>query len=177
VRISPATTDLTKAIEDTVDAKGSAVVFLTPPRLSARFFSEAIKAGAALPARYGWSLLASSSFLTDAGPAAEGTTIASLFPNRVSGPQANSDLIRRFKERFGRDPSLEAPAGYVAAFTYFEGVRRAGDSDAATVAKTLHAPGFHYDSMIGVISYDDRGDVADAKAHIGIVKAGRLEAP
>lgn len=175
VHLPPGTRDVTRAVSETVAVRADATVLLTSARTGAAFVTEARRLGADLLPLYGPASLATSEFVLGSGPASEGATVTAILPNRVAGQQANTDLIRRYRERFGRNPGYEAPAGYVAASTYFEGVRKASSFAAPAVAAALHAPDFRYDSMIGVITYDAHGDLLPQRFYPQVVREGRLE--
>jgi branched-chain amino acid transport system substrate-binding protein len=165
--------DLAAAVSETAAARADAAVMLASPTVASRLLTQAQQRHVALPPLFGPPELVSSQFLLSS--VAEGTTLTALFPNRVSGQSANTDLVRHYRERFAEDPGYEAPAGYVAAFTYFEGVRNAQSFEAGSVSGVLHSPSFHYDSMIGVISFDSHGDLTEQRLYPQVVKGGRLE--
>jgi len=130
--------------------------------------------GLSLPV-YGGDSMAKLEFLYRSGSAAEGATITSLLPNLVSGEAKDSSLVTEYRDRFGRNPGLDTPAGQVAAETWFRAATEAGSFDAAAVARVLKG-GFSFDSPIGRIAYDTDGDLQDQTIHVNVVSGGQLVA-
>ncbi len=110
-------------------------------------------------------------FLREAGKAAEGAYISSLFPDVLATP-AMADWVEEFRETYRFQPGINSPAGYAAMQVILEGIKAAGSTDPAAVAtairnRTIETP-------YGPLRYDEKGDLVEQKIPIFVVKEGRF---
>jgi branched-chain amino acid transport system substrate-binding protein len=90
-------------------------------------------------------------------------------------PPRGQDFVRRFHERFGRDPEPYAIYGYEAMALLLDAIQRAGPrcGDRAEVVRQVFATS-NRDSVLGVYSLDADGDVTTSRFGRYLVKGGRL---
>jgi branched-chain amino acid transport system substrate-binding protein len=110
-------------------------------------------------------------FLRDAGKAADGAYVSSLFPDILATP-AMADWVKEFRQLYRYQPGINSPAGYAAVQVIVEGIKKAGVLDATQVATAIH--GMSIATPYGTLRYDDKGDVADQKIPIFVVKQGQF---
>lgn len=89
-----------------------------------------------------------------AGPAGEGTLLSST-PD-FAGHAAAAPVVARFREQ-GVEPTYDAILGYAAVQVWAEAVATAGTFETDAVANTLRSREF--DTVLGTIGFDDKGDV------------------
>jgi len=110
-------------------------------------------------------------FLRDAGRAAEGAYVSSLFPDILSRPEMAA-WVREFRERYRYQPGINSPAGYAAVQVILEGIQRAGTLDVEKVAEAIH--NMTIETPYGPLRYDEKGDLLEQKIPIFVVKEGRF---
>lgn len=110
-------------------------------------------------------------FLRDAGRAAEGAYISSLFPDILSRPEMAA-WVREFRERYRYQPGINSPAGYAAVQVIVEGIRRAGTLEVEKVAEAIRT--MTIETPYGPLRYDEKGDLLEQKIPIFVVKEGRF---
>src|SRR3954454_8903250 len=102
------------------------------------------------------------------GPAPDGVLMS--FPPKAEDDPKNAALVKKF-----RDAKYE-PAGYTL-FTYAavkvwaDAAKKAGSTDAAKVAAALRQG--TYDSAVGPLTYDQKGDIKDPVYDIYVWKGGK----
>lgn len=164
--------DYTPMLTAVSDGGADSLVVIAEAPQAAEILLQARDLGLGLPV-YGGDSLAKLELVYRAGSAAEGATITSLLPNLVTGPDRDEALVDAYRDRFGRNPGLDTPAGVVAAETWFRAVDEAGTFDATAVAAALKGP-LTWDSPIGPIAYDSAGDLRDQMIHTNVVHAGQF---
>lgn len=110
-------------------------------------------------------------FLREAGKAAEGAYISSLFPDVLARPNM-ADWVREFRELYRYQPGINSPAGYAAVQVIVEGIQKAGTFDAERVAEAIRS--LTIETPYGSLRYDERGDLAEQKIPIFVVREGRF---
>jgi branched-chain amino acid transport system substrate-binding protein len=93
-------------------------------------------------------------FIDKVGAAAEGTL--TTFPDTTKAP-GYADFLARFTARFGEEPGPYAIYAYSATRILLEAIEKAGSTEGAKVAMTIHALSF--DTPVGRIEFDEKGDV------------------
>jgi branched-chain amino acid transport system substrate-binding protein len=108
-------------------------------------------------------------FLAKAGEKAEGAYFT--FPDILSSEAAQA-FKRKYEERFGVNTGPYSVYAYVAANILFESIERAGTTDGVKVAETMRS--MEHQTVIGPISFDERGDVTRSIYTIWVVKDGKF---
>ncbi len=110
-------------------------------------------------------------FLRDAGKAAEGAYVSSLFPDILATPDM-ADWVKEFRQLYRYQPGINSPAGYAAVQVIVAGIQKAGKLDAAEVARAIR--GLAVETPYGALRYDDKGDLAEQHIPIFEVKQGQF---
>ncbi len=110
-------------------------------------------------------------FLRDAGKAADGAYISSLFSD-VLANSAMGDWVREFRDLYRYQPGINSPAGYAAVQVIVEGIKRAGTLDVDQVAEAIR--GMAVETPYGPLRYDDKGDLAEQRIPIFEVREGQF---
>jgi branched-chain amino acid transport system substrate-binding protein len=110
-------------------------------------------------------------FLREAGKAAEGAYISSLFPD-VLATAAMTDWVQQFREEYRFQPGINSPAGYAAMQVILEGIKSAGTFDADKVAESIRT--MSIDTPYGALQYDEKGDLSKQEIPIFAVEAGQF---
>ena len=110
-------------------------------------------------------------FLREAGKAAEGAYISSLFSD-VLATSAMDDWVKEFRERYRFQPGINSPAGYAAVEVIVEGIREAGAFDVDKVAGAIH--GMAIATPYGSLRYDEQGDLLEQEIPIFTVREGEF---
>lgn len=110
-------------------------------------------------------------FLRDAGKAAEGAYISSLFPDVLS-TTAMADWVKEFRALYRYQPGINSPAGYAAVQVIVEGIRKANSFDAAQVAAAIR--GMEISTPYGPLRYDEQGDLVEQEIPMFVVQQGRF---
>ncbi|MGC8872936.1 MAG: branched-chain amino acid ABC transporter substrate-binding protein [Chloroflexia bacterium] len=110
-------------------------------------------------------------FLRDAGKAAEGAYVSSLFPDVLASPQMK-DWVEEFRTLYRYQPGINSPAGYAALQVILEGMRAAGTTDAQKVAEAIR--GMTIQTPYGPLRYDEKGDLIEQKIPIFVVRQGQF---
>jgi branched-chain amino acid transport system substrate-binding protein len=108
-------------------------------------------------------------FLAKAGDKAEGAYFT--FPDTDSLPQAK-EFIRRYEDRFEKQKGPYSVYSYVTANILFESIAKAGSTDGPAIAKAIR--GMEHDTVIGPISFNERGDVTRSIYTTWVVKDGKF---
>ena len=101
--------------------------------------------------------ITSNEFGQIAGPAAEGTLMTFAPDPRVKHNAAA--VVSRFRSS-GFEPEAYTLYSYAALQVLKQGIEQAGQPDAAKVAELLHR-GQPVETVLGVLSFDDKGDRKD----------------
>lgn len=142
-------------VDRIVSADVDAVYYAGYHTEAAVLLKNARAAGLGVPF-YGPDAFSTSELWALAGDAAEGTAITSLGVPR--GEPSVDALIARLARR-GHDAEIYTILSYVAVQVYAEAVRRAGSFDESTAAEELRKGS--YDSVIGTVTFDRKGDILD----------------
>lgn len=123
---------------------------------AALFVGQARARGIGVPI-FGGDALGTSTLMSLAGRAAEGTIVATLF--HPDEPRDEVDrFVADFQKRYGVLPDAGSALGFDAVGLLAEGIRQAGTVAPDAVAKTLHSlQGWR--GVTGAFSFDERGDV------------------
>ena len=106
----------------------------------------------------GGDALATAEFWQIAGPAGEGTIMT--FPADPRKRPAAAAVVAEFKAK-GFDPEGYTLYTYAALQIWAEAAKKAGSTDARKDADMLHG-GSTWDSVIGPITFDKKGDITNA---------------
>ena len=109
-------------------------------------------------------------FIDGAGPAAEGAYVSAITPD----PKvvADAQWWRDYQKLEARNPGTYSIAGYSAMTVLAEGVRRARSLDAAAISRALKQG--ELTTLVGKITYDERGDLEDQRVYIFQVRDGEF---
>ncbi len=110
-------------------------------------------------------------FLREAGKAAEGAYVSSLFPDILATP-AMKEWVEEFRTLYRYQPGINSPAGYAALQVILEGIRAAGTTDAEKVAEAIR--GMTIQTPYGPLRYDEKGDLIEQKIPIFVVRDGQF---
>jgi branched-chain amino acid transport system substrate-binding protein len=102
-------------------------------------------------------------FTHETGSASEGAYVTSFFPDPLKDDRTRT-WVERYRALFKRNPGGNSLGGYVAALTLFEAIKKAGGTDPAAVKTAMR--GLQFDSFIGPIAFDEKGDLQDQRAHL-----------
>lgn len=107
-------------------------------------------------------------FIKSTGKASEGAIISSFFTDTVKVGSLRP-WVNSYRTLFQRDPGGNSAGGYTAAQVVFEAIRKANSDDPAavlTAAKSVQLS----DSLIGPISFNQQGDLADPGPHLHLFR-------
>lgn len=110
-------------------------------------------------------------FLREAGKAANGAYISSLFSDILAQP-AMADWVKEFRELYRYQPGINSPAGYAAVQVIAEGIKRAGTLDGVKVAEAIRSMAIA--TPYGLLRYDEKGDLLEQHIPIFLVEEGRF---
>ncbi len=107
-----------------------------------------------------------SATIDEAAGAAEGMYVSAFAPS----PQtvADEQWIKEYQAVDYRNPDTYSINGYSALMVLAEGAKKAGSLDAGKIAAALH--GGTVNSLVGQLSYDDKGDLTAPIVYIFQVK-------
>ena len=114
-------------------------------------------------------------FTHETGSAGEGAYVTSFFPDPLKDEQTKA-WVERYRLLFKRNPGGNSLGGYVAALTLLEAIKKANSSDPAAVKGAMQ--NLQFDSFIGPIAFDSKGDLKDQRSHLLLwqVKGGEFVA-
>jgi branched-chain amino acid transport system substrate-binding protein len=119
----------------------------------------------------GGDAMFSSEFAAIAGPEADGTLIT-FGPDARQNPAA-AEVVKRFAGK-KIDPEGFTLYGYVAMQVIAAGIKEAGSADPQIVADKLHG-GLKVDTVIGPLSYNEKGDITRLDFVFYELKGGKFE--
>jgi branched-chain amino acid transport system substrate-binding protein len=135
-------------------ANPDAIVFYGQPDDVGRFAAQFREAG--ITARFfGFDRLKEDAFRENAGPAAEGTTIAYFFNPWRTDPDW-VDFVERYQQRYGMRPDVYAAYGYDGARIMIEAIDAAGPN--RWRIRDYLAGLDHWDGVTGRMIFDGRWD-------------------
>jgi len=108
-------------------------------------------------------------FLAKAGDKAEGAYFT--FPDIYSSPAAR-DFKQRYEEKFGKEVGPYSVYSYVTANILFESIEKAGVTDGMKIADAIRS--MAHETVIGPLSFDEKGDVTRSIYTIWTVKDGKF---
>jgi branched-chain amino acid transport system substrate-binding protein len=118
----------------------------------------------------GGDAMYNSEFVAIAGAGAEGTLVT-FGPDATKSPSA-AGLVTRLKEQ-----NISADGftlySYAAVQVAAQAIAKAGTVDPEAVAKVMHS-GTEFDSVIGPISYDEKGDIKRVDFILYEIKDGKF---
>lgn len=103
-----------------------------------------------------------SATIDESGGAAEGIYVSAFAPS--PGAVVDKRWIKEYQEVDYRNPDTYSINGYSAMHVLSEGVRRAKSFDATKVAQAIRQ--LDFDTLVGHISYDQRGDLKEQNIYI-----------
>lgn len=103
-----------------------------------------------------------SATIDEAAGAAEGMYVSAFAPSPTS--VVNDQWIKEYQAVDFRNPDTYSVNGYSALMVLAEGVKKANSLDADQIAAALH--GSSVSSLLGQLSYDNRGDLTDPTVYI-----------
>ena len=103
-----------------------------------------------------------SATIDESGGAAEGIYVSAFAPS--PGAVVDKQWIKEYQEVDYRNPDTYSINGYSAMHVLSEGVRRAKSFDATKVAQAIRQ--LDFDTLVGHISYDQRGDLKEQNIYI-----------
>ncbi|MBN1484439.1 MAG: branched-chain amino acid ABC transporter substrate-binding protein [Chloroflexia bacterium] len=110
-------------------------------------------------------------FLREAGRAAEGAYISSLFPD-VLATSAMEPWVQEFRQQYRYQPGINSPAGYAAAVVILEGIEAAGTTDGYEVARAIRS--LDIETPYGTLRYDENGDLIEQDIPMFVVEDGQF---
>ncbi len=111
--------------------------------------------------------LATPEFWSVAGPAGEGTLFA--FPPDVSKNEAAKAAVEQFK-KIEATPDGFSLSSYAVIQTIAGGIAKANSTDPVAVAKALR--NMSIDTVLGPVSFDEKGDLKNPKFDLNLWKDG-----
>ncbi len=109
-------------------------------------------------------------FIDGSGAAAEGAYVSGVTPD--SAAVVDEKWWKEYQQVEARNPGTYSVAGYTAMSVLAEGVRHAKSLDGRKVADAIRTLSF--DSLVGPISYDEKGDLRQQTIYIFQVQDGRF---
>lgn len=109
-------------------------------------------------------------FIDGSGPAAEGAYVSGVTPD--SAAVTDAKWWKEYQTVEARNPGTYSIAGYTAMAVLAEGVKRARSLEGPKVADAMRQ--LQYDSLIGPIAYDDKGDLKQQTIYIFQVRDGQF---
>lgn len=103
-----------------------------------------------------------SATIDESGGAAEGIYVSAFAPS--PGAVVDKQWIKEYQEVDYRNPDTYSINGYSAMHVLAEGVKRAKGFDATKVAQAIRQ--LDFDTLVGHISYDQRGDLKEQNIYI-----------
>lgn len=103
-----------------------------------------------------------SATIDESGGAAEGIYVSAFAPS--PGAVVDKQWIQEYQEVDYRNPDTYSINGYSAMHVLAEGAKRAKGFDATKVAQAIRQ--LDFDTLVGHISYDQRGDLKEQNIYI-----------
>jgi len=103
-----------------------------------------------------------SATIDESGGAAEGIYVSAFAPS--PGAVVDKQWIKEYQEVDYRNPDTYSINGYSAMHVLAEGAKRAKSFDATKVAQAIRQ--LDFDTLVGHISYDQRGDLKEQNIYI-----------
>lgn len=113
--------------------------------------------------------IATPEFWQISGPAGEGTLFT--FPSDPQGRPTAAKAVADFKKT-GFQPEGFTLFAYAVIQTIAEGIKRSGSEDPVKVAAALRS-GPPFDTVVGPVSFDEKGDLKDATYDVNVWHDGK----
>ena len=111
--------------------------------------------------------------MTIAGEDAEGVFVGSTFHPDCPTQKAR-EFVRKFRERYGGEPSASAAQGYDCAGLFAHAVATAGSTVPSDMARALRT-GDDWEGVTGTFDFDDCGDLKRDSICLKVVREGKLQ--
>jgi len=108
-------------------------------------------------------------FIDESGPAAEGAYVSAISPEVHA--VSNDSWWKEYQQVENRNPGVHSAAGYSAMAVLVRGIEDAKSFDRDHVANTLRK--LQFKTMVGEITYDDKGDLKQQNVFVFQVQDGR----
>ncbi len=99
-------------------------------------------------------------------------TFGGTDPSQLTG--AGAEFVKKYKEKYKKDPEAYAIYGYEAAKAVLEGVKAAGKKDRAAIAAAVLGTKDFAGGAIGKWSFDENGDTTLQQLTISKVENGKF---
>ena len=116
----------------------------------------------------GFDTLETAEFAQLGGTATDGVLMS--FPPKAEDDPKNAALVKKFRDA-GYNPEGYTLFSYAAVKAWADAANKAKSTDAAAVAKALR--GGTYDSAVGVLAFDEKGDIKNPAYDIYVWKNGK----
>jgi branched-chain amino acid transport system substrate-binding protein len=116
----------------------------------------------------GFDALETAEFAQLGGAATDGVLMS--FPPKAEDDPKNAALVKKFRDT-KYNPEGYTLFSYAAVKAWADAAKKAKSTDAAAVAAALRSG--KYDSAVGVLEFDKKGDVKDAVYDIYVWKDGK----
>jgi len=107
-------------------------------------------------------------YIKSTGKASEGAIVSSFFTDTTKVDSLRP-WVNNYRALFQRDPGGNSAGGYAAAQVIFAAIKQANSDDPAQVKAAAKAVQLG-DSIVGPISFNAQGDLADPSAHLHLFK-------
>ncbi len=152
-----------RAVLGTIPKDVNAMIVNTNPGSLALWVQQAQELGFKVPIVGNDSSLDPVQYIAAAAGAAEGNFITSGAPDASVIPTA-ADFVKKYTDAYKEAPAGYAPVAYVAVQVMADAVTRAGKADRAAVTDALRTT--KIDTILGPMSFDDKGDPNGAQMYI-----------
>ena len=116
----------------------------------------------------GFDTLETAEFAQLGGTATDGVLMS--FPPKAEDDPKNAALVKKFRDA-GYNPEGYTLFSYAAVTAWADAANKAKSTDAAAVAKALR--GSTYNSAVGVLAFDQKGDIKNPVYDIYVWKNGK----
>ncbi len=104
---------------------------------------------------------------------ANATNVYVSFGKDYHNVPAAQPFLQKYKEKYGREEGAYSVYGYDAANVLLTAIQQAGTTDADKVAAVMKSHPF--ETILGKIEFDDKGDVKGSSYVIWTIKDGKFE--
>lgn len=138
---------------------------------AAEFVLEARKMGVTVPI-VGGDALDNPRLIEIAGKAADNVYVGTVFHPDFDYP-AMKTFLEKFQKTYNKNPDIAATQGYEAMMVIAEGIKNAGNTVPADIAKALHSSK-SFKGLTGEFSFDENGDVVGKPLIMKVVRDGKF---
>ncbi len=100
-------------------------------------------------------------------------TIGGTDPSQLTG--AGAEFVKKYKEKFQKDPEAYAIYGYESAKVVLEAVKKVGKKDRAAILEAVLATKDFDKGAVGKWSFDENGDTTLQQLTISLVTDGKFK--